>query len=58
MQGKNIIIEGELNQNSRIKKIEYTPTLKMRRKIFGYASDPIDSNVEGELRITISEIDS
>lgn len=58
LQGKNIIIEGKLNQNSRITKIEYTPTLKMRRKLFRYASDPIDSNVDGELRITISEIDS
>ena len=58
LQNKNIIIEGELNQNSRITKIEYVPTLKMTRTLFGYSNEPIESDVDGELRITISESDS
>ena len=39
LQSKNIIIEGELNQNSRITKIEYVPALKMTRTLFGYSSE-------------------
>lgn len=58
LQSKNIIIEGKLNQNSRITKIEYVPTLKMVHTLFGYSSEPIESDVDGELRITISESDS
>lgn len=58
LQSKNIIIEGKLNQNSRITKIEYVPTLKMTRTLFGYSSEPIESDIDGELRITISESDS
>lgn len=55
LDSKNIIIEGELNENSKIKKIEYVSTSKMKRTLFGFASDPFDSNMDGDLRITISQ---
>lgn len=55
LDNKNIIIEGELNENSKITKIEYVSTSKMKRTLFGFASDPFDSNVNGDLRITISQ---
>lgn len=55
LDSKNIIIEGELNQNSRITKIEYTPTSKMKRTLFGFASELFNSDVDGDLRITISQ---
>lgn len=58
LQSKNIIIEGIFNQNSRITKIEYAPALKMKHVLFGYSSEELDSNVDGELRITISQNDS
>lgn len=55
LDSKNIIIEGELKENSKITKIEYVSTSKMKRTLFGFASDPFDSNIDGDLRITISQ---
>ena len=46
LDSKNIIIEGELNQNSRITKIEYTPTSKMKRTLFGFASESFITKIE------------
>ena len=54
LSGKNIIIEGELNENSRITKIEYIHTSKMKRTLFGHSSEQVNSDVDGDLRITIS----
>jgi hypothetical protein len=54
LSGKNIIIEGALNENSRITKIEYVHTSKMKRTLFGYSSEQVNSDVDGDLRITIS----
>lgn len=54
LSGKNIIIEGELNKNSRITKIEYIHTSKMKRTLFGHSSEQVNSDVDGDLRITIS----
>ena len=54
LSGKNIIIEGDLNENSRITKIEYVHTSKMKRTLFGHSSEQVNSDVDGELRITIS----
>lgn len=54
LSGKNIIIEGDLNENSRITKIEYVHTSKMKRTLFGYSSEQVNSDVDGDLRITIS----
>lgn len=55
LDSKNIIIEDELNENSKITKIEYVSTSKIKRTLFGFASDPFDSNMDGDLRITISQ---
>lgn len=57
LSGKNIIIEGELNENSRITKIEYIHTSKMKRTLFGHSSEQVNSDVDGELRITISPVE-
>ena len=54
LSGKNIIIEGELNKTSRITKIEYIHTSKMKRTLFGHSSEQVNSDVDGDLRITIS----
>jgi hypothetical protein len=54
LSGKNIIIEGDLNENSRITKIEYIHTSKMKRTLFGHSSEQVNSDVDGDLRITIS----
>lgn len=55
LDSKNIIIKDELNENSKITKIEYAPTPKMKRTLFGFSSGSFDSNVNGDLRITISQ---
>lgn len=58
LSGKNIIIEGELNENSRISKVEYSPISKMKHTLFGYSSGQVDSDLNGELRITIAPGDA
>lgn len=58
LSGKHIIIEGDLNENSRITKIEYVHTSKMKRTLFSHSSEQVNSDVDGDLRITISSDES
>ena len=47
-------IEGDMNENSAITKIEYRPTPTMHYQLFGLDGHSQTSNFDGEIRITVS----
>ena len=51
----NIIINGDLNEDSRITKIEYKNIQGHQRSLFGHEGPIEKDNIEGELRITIEQ---
>lgn len=51
----NIVINGDLNEDSKITKIEYKNIQGYRRSLFGYKGPIEKDEVEGELRITIEQ---
>lgn len=52
---KNIIVNGELNENSKITKIEYRNIQGIRKYLFGHEGPIEKTDIDGELRITIDE---
>lgn len=52
---KNIIINGELNENSKITKIEYRKIQGVQKYLFSYEGPIEKTDIDGELRITIDE---
>lgn len=50
-------INGTLNEQSKIIKIEYRPITRMRYTLFGFEGYDEQPNVDGEIRITVSEDD-
>lgn len=51
----NIVINGDLNEDSRITKIEYKNIQGHQRSLFGHEGPIEKDEVEGELRITIEQ---
>lgn len=51
----NIIINGELNENSKITKIEYRNIQGTRRILFDHKGPIEKSDIDGEIRITIDQ---
>lgn len=51
----NIVINGDLNEDSKITKIEYKNIQGYQRSLFGYKGPIEKDEVEGELRITIEQ---
>lgn len=54
----DIIYEGELTPNSRITKIEYKPAEKKYKTLFGHKGKESDADIDGLVRITISDDNS
>lgn len=52
---KNVIINGELNENSKITKIEYRNIQGVQKYLFGHEGPIEKTDIDGELRITIDE---
>lgn len=52
---KDIIINGELNENSKITKIEYRNIQGIQKCLFGHEGPIEKTDIDGELRITIDE---
>lgn len=52
---KDIIINGELNENSKITKIEYRNIQGIQKYLFGHEGPIEKTDIDGELRITIDE---
>ena len=52
---KNIIVNGELNENSKITKIEYRNIQGIQKYLFGHEGPIEKTDIDGELRITIDE---
>lgn len=48
-------IEGDINENSAITKIEYRPTPTMHYQLFGVDAHSQTSYFDGEIRITVSK---
>ena len=51
----NIVINGDLNEDSKITKIEYKNIQGYQRSLFGHKGPIEKDEVEGELRITIEQ---
>lgn len=51
----NIIINGEMNENSKITKIEYRNFQGVQKVLFGHKGPIGTPDIEGELRITIEQ---
>lgn len=52
----NIIVNNdELNENSKITKIEYQSVTGVQRSLFGYKGPIQESKIDGQLRITIEQ---
>lgn len=52
----NIIVNnGELNENSKITKIEYQAITGIQRSLFGHKGPIQESKIDGQLRITIEQ---
>lgn len=51
----NIVINGDLNEDSKITKIEYKNIQGHQRSLFGYKGPIEKDEVDGELRITIEQ---
>ena len=52
---KDVIINGELNENSKITKIEYRNIKGVQKYLFGHEGPIEKTDINGELRITIDE---
>ena len=52
---KDVIINGELNENSKITKIEYRNIQGVQKYLFGHEGPIEKADIDGELRITIDE---
>ena len=52
---KNVIINGELNENSKITKVEYRNIQGVQKYLFGHEGPIEKTDIDGELRITIDE---
>lgn len=52
---KDVIINGELNENSKITKIEYRNIQGIQKCLFGHEGPIEKTDIDGELRITIDE---
>lgn len=52
---KDIIINGDLNENSKITKIEYRNIQGIQKCLFGHEGPIEKTDIDGELRITIDE---
>lgn len=52
---KDIIINGDLNENSKITKIEYRKIQGVQKYLFSYEGPIEKTDIDGELRITIDE---
>ena len=48
-------LNGTLNEHSKITKIEYRPIVRMYHTLFGFKVPYEKPNVDGEIRITVSE---
>ena len=55
---EDIIYDGELKPTSKITKIEYRPAQQMYKTVFGYNGKPKSANIDGLVRITISDDNS
>lgn len=55
---QDIIYNGELKPTSKITKIEYRPAQQMYKTVFGYNGKPKSADIDGLVRITISDDDS
>lgn len=51
----NIIINGEINENSKITKLEYRNIQGVQKILFGHKGPIETPDIEGELRITIEQ---
>lgn len=52
---EDIIYDGELKPTSKITKIEYRPAQQMYKTVFGYNGKPKSADIDGLVRITISD---
>lgn len=52
---KDVIINGELNENSKITKIEYRNIKGIQKYLFSHEGPIEKTDIDGELRITIDE---
>lgn len=52
---KDVIINGDLNENSKITKIEYRNIQGVQKYLFGHEGPIEKTDIDGELRITIDE---
>lgn len=52
---KDVIINGDLNENSKITKIEYRNIQGIQKCLFGHEGPIEKTDIDGELRITIDE---
>ena len=55
---EDIIYDGELKPTSKITKIEYRPAQQMYKTVFGYNGKPKSADIDGLVRITISDDNS
>lgn len=55
---EDIIYNGELKPTSKITKIEYRPAQQMYKTVFGYNGKPKSADIDGLVRITISDDNS
>ena len=55
---EDIIYDGELKPTSKITKIEYRPAQQMYKTVFGYNGKPKSVDIDGLVRITISDDNS
>lgn len=57
---KDIQLSGNVDtitKDSKITKVEYRPVTNMRRTAFGYYGDNLQSDVDGQIRITVETTD-